>query len=305
MNKSRLYGLLAALLLLLLVSVFFIVRSSKLSGENKGMTVELDSLNSVKFDLLDEIDSLRTEYAVTVAKSDSLAGSLSSAESTMAQQSEELRRIKRQSAANSDQLKKEIVQLRNLKAQMEGVIDDLRAQNEKLKEENTFLSGELDKAQVVNQDLSNRAGQLEEANKSLQEEMNKLRAKSVKATGFRVDVGKRNDKPTTSSKRVRNVGISFDLLDVPQEYQGVHTLYLVITDQQGIPVKAANPIRTTIRVGEETAEIEAQQAKEVNIGPTQRLVFNYSPPDRLKGGTYQAAIYTDFGLLGTVSFRLT
>lgn len=305
MNKSRLYAGIALLLLLLAIAIFFIVRSINLSGKNEGLNTSLDSLNTVKFDLLDQLDSLETEFAVTVATSDSLGGALSDAQSAMARQSEEIKRIKRQSALTADQLKAEIAQLRNFKAQMEGAMEELRAENEKLKEENTYLSGELVKADSTNKQLTAKTGVLESANKALQEEMNKLRAKSVKATGFRVDVGKRNDKPTMSSRRTRNIGVSFDLIDVPEQYHGVHTLYLVITNEAGVPVKSANPIRTTIRVNDATAEIEAQVAKEVNLENTQRLVFNYSPSDKLSAGTYQAAIYTDFGLLGTVSFKLT
>lgn len=306
MENSRIITISLGVLLALALAfgVFFCSKSSRLTTANEGLTAEVDSLNSVKYDLLDDIDSLQTEYQVVIASNDSVGSALSEAKNTIASQKEELKRIKR-SAAEADILRREITQLRNLKAQLEGMMDELRAQNQQLIEQNTQLTADLQKSQESNQQLTSRAGELESANKSLQEEMDKLRAKSVKATSLRVDVGKRNDKLTTSSRRARNITVSFDLIDVPQQYHGMHTLYLVITNEQGVPVKAANPIRTTIRVDDSSAEIEAQVAKDVVLEQTQRLVFNYAVPDRLERGTYRASIYTSFGLLGSVSFRLT
>ncbi|MCY7328045.1 MAG: hypothetical protein LH618_05825, partial [Saprospiraceae bacterium] len=52
-------------------------------------------------------------------------------------------------------------------------------------------------------------------------------------------------------------------------------------------------------------DITAQQIKTVVLTEVQRLSFSYKFDDRLKSGAYVVAIYSDQGLLGAASFRLS
>lgn len=99
--------------------------------------------------------------------------------------------------------------------------------------------------------------------------------------------------------------ISFDLADVPQQYQGGQKLYLSITDDRGVPVSGTGAVKTSVAAPAGSVPVIAQQVKAVALKDTQRLSFAYKPEDRLKSGNYVVAIYCDAGLLGAASFRLT
>ncbi len=306
MNNNRTVVILATLLLLSLIGLgWFWMKSSRLQGENTGYEATADSLSTLKYDLLDNIDSLQTAYQLIIAKNDSLNVSLEDALQNVANQNEQLKSIRRQSSNSQKGLLQEINQLRALKAELEGNIGRLVEENESLREENSMLAEQVETTEKRNQELSAKSSQLESANLTLQSDLSQLRAASVRASGFLVDLQTRSSKTTSKSGRVRNLSINFDIVNVPQEHQGTHTLYLVITDASGNPIASDNPIRKRIEANGRVAEIIAQQSKEVSLEESQRLNFNYPVSEKLKRGTYQVSIYSDLGLLGSSNVKLT
>ncbi len=306
MNNNRTVVILAVLLLLSLIGLgWFWTKSSRLQGENTGFETQVDSLSTLKYDLLDNIDSLQTAYQLIIAKNDSLGVSLEDALQTVAGQNEQLKSLKRQNSNDKKGLLQQINQLRALKSELEGNIGQLIEENESLRQENSELTEQVETATKRNQELADKSSKLESANLALQSDLSQLRAKSVRASGFLVDLQTRSSKTTSKSGRVRNLSIAFDVVDVPQEHQGTHTLYLVITDANGNPIASDNPVRKRIEANGMVAEIIAQQAKEVTLEESQRLNFNYPISEKLKRGTYQVSIYSDLGLLGSSNVKVT
>lgn len=306
MNNNRTVVILAVLLLLSLIGMgWFWVKSSRLQGENTGFETQVDSLSTLKYDLLDNIDSLQTAYQLIIASNDSLNVTLQDALQNVASQNEQLKSIRRQNSNDKKGLLQEINQLRALKAELEGNIGKLVEENESLRQQNTELTEQVATSEKRNHELSEKSSQLESANLTLQSDLSQLRAASVRASGFLVDLQTRSAKTTSKSGRVRNLSIAFDVLNVPQEHQGTHTLYLVITDSNGNPIASDNPIRKRIEANGRVAEIIAQQSKEVSLEESQRLNFNYPVSEKLKKGTYQVSIYSDLGLLGSSNVKLT
>jgi len=306
MNNNRTVIILATLLLLSLIGLGLLwMKSSRLQGENTGFETQVDSLSTLKYDLLDNIDSLQTAYQLIIAQNDSLNVSLADALQNVATQNEQLKTIRRQSSNDKQGLLQQINQLRALKAELESNMGRLVEENESLRQENTALTEQVATSEKLNQELAAKSSQLESTNLNLQSDLSKLRAASVRATGFLVDLQTRSSKTTSKSGRVRNLSINFDIVNVPQEHQGTHTLYLVITDASGNPIPSDNPVRKRIEANGQVAEIIAQQAKEVTLEESQRLNFNYPVNEKLKKGTYQVSIYSDLGLLGSSNVKLT
>jgi len=306
MNNKRSSLILAILLGLAVIGIIWLgTKSSRLSSENENFEVQVDSLSDLKFDLLDNIDSLQTAYQLIIARNDSLGVSLEDALQNIATQNEELKEIRRKSANDKKGLLREINQLRALKAQLEGNIGELIAENESLRQENSALTEQVQSTTQQNEALAAKSNQLEAANMTLQSDLSQLRAASVKASGFLIDVQTRSEKTTTKSGRVRNLGISFDIINVPKEHQGAHTLYISITDAAGRPIASDNPIRKRIEANGRVAEIIAQESREVSLEESQRLIFNCPIGEKLKKGTYQVSIYSDLGLLGSSNVKLT
>ncbi len=307
MNNNRtVIIVLSVLLLLSLIGVGLLSwKSSSLSTENTDFEVQVDSLNTVKHDLLDNIDSLQTSYQLIIARNDSLGVSLADALQNVADQNEQIKEIKRQNVNDKKSILREINQLRALKSELEGNIKKLVEENETLRQQNTMLTEQVTTAEKRNQELTDKSSKLESDNLSLQSNLSQLKAASVRASGFLVDLQTRSSKTTSKSGRVRNLSIGFDMIDVPQEHQGPHTLYLVVTDATGKPIASDNPVRKRIEANGRVAEIIAQQSKEVVLEASQRLNFNYPISEKLKKGTYQVSIYSDLGLLGSSNVKVT
>ena len=142
-------------------------------------------------------------------------------------------------------------------------------------------------------------------NNSIQDEVKKLTLANFKASAFRVEVEKkRGSKATAKSRKAKRIKVSFDLTNVPEEYQGVRPLYLVISDDKATPIKLDNPIKAQIQVNGQTTDIIAAESKEINVTDNQRLSFSHDLAEKLGSGYYRVALYTDIGLLGANSFRL-
>lgn len=301
--NSKAYPIVATVLFVLaLVAVIFLWnRNSNLKQTNEEYITEVDSLTQVKADLLQDLDSLQLAYEGMAAYGDSLSGSLASAKESIAK----LEEIRRQSSSDLKSLRNEVNQLRALKTDLSSTIAQLQEENQALMARNDSLNTELVASTDLNQQLTTQTQQLEQANQALLDETNRLKAESVKASGFRVDVEQANGKPTTSGRRAEQIRVSFDLTNVPREYQGLHTVYLVISDSKSIPIASTNPVRTRITVRGEVAEFEAQQAKEMNLTNSQRLEFKHEISERrLDPGYYRVAIYSDMGFLGSAGFQL-
>ena len=81
-------------------------------------------------------------------------------------------------------------------------------------------------------------------------------------------------------------------------------LYLVITDDKGLPIPSKNPVQASIKTEKGTVAIIAQATQLQNVIENQRIALKYHLEDRLKKGTYIVSVYSEKGLLGVASFRL-
>lgn len=272
----------------------------ELTSQNAALNTEMSELNMLKANLESEVDSLESAFADLAEENQLLEGSLADAEQEIKNQKAATARQRREANAATEEnvgLRAEIEALLGAKAELQARINSLQAENEALKFQNEELKGSLDKSQQENAALA-------ALNKTIQEEVGRLTLANFKAGAFRVEIKKNNSKATAKSRRARKLAVSFDLTNVPEKYQGVKTLYLVVTDDKGTPIKNSNPINAEVNVNGQAMNISAVKTKEVNIGPSQRLSFDHDLEDKLRTGYYRVAVYTDIGLLGASSVRL-
>lgn len=305
MNQRSL-GIIAALLLLALIGalVWGFQQSGKaetLQQETTETTAELTQMTQLRDQLAEEVSTLSAEYEAVASTNEELQGEL-----TVAQQ--ELRRVQRAfdkaiaSNANDKkvayEMRKQIEDLIMVRSDLERSIQVVSAQNDSLRSLTTVLRNQLGASQDENR-------QLTQIKESMESEIKDLTLKNFRATAFQVDLLRKNgSKVTTKGSRVKKVIVSFDLTNVPDEYQGVRPLYLVITDQAGTPIGGTNAIPVKAVVNGATTDLSPVQTKEVNIEENQRLNLVYEVDDKLESGYYRAQVYTDIGLLGASSFQL-
>lgn len=302
-QNSRIYGILVTVLLLLAAGLgfFFWQKSKNYLIENQKIEMERQKLEKDKASIERALDSLSSDYSNLRTENENLQGRISSTATLIAQKEAQIRKIKSTSAKDVQALRDQVASLEKTKIEFETIVVALRTENEALKNENSQLKGENTQLKGANTELS---GQVQDLAKQLEDQIRKTQSATFKASSFKVEVERRNDKLTAKARKAREIFVSFDMADVPQVYQGQQKLYLVIRDEKGNPVVSQSPTKTTVFAPSGPVEIVAQQVKEVALEDTQRLSFNYKFDERLKSGNYVAAIYCDKGLLGASSFRL-
>ncbi|MBK6931165.1 MAG: hypothetical protein IPH12_09925 [Saprospirales bacterium] len=270
-------------------------------SESKERQATLDSLIQVKSNIEQELDSLSLAYSSLRTENENLQGRVTNTAALVEQKEITIKQLKSASAKNLDELRKQVAELLKVRTEYETIITVLRQENQQLREENERLTGENAQLKGEREQLS---GQVTDLAKQLEEQIRKTQSATFKATSFRVEIERRNNKLTAKARQARELLVSFDLADVPQSFQGPQKLYLSVTDDKGNPVTSKNPTKATVYAPTGPVEIMAQQVKQVVLESTQRMSFVHQLEDRLKSGNYVVAIYCDKGLLGASSFRL-
>lgn len=305
MNARNVFAAIAVVLALLLGYTYFWgsgLKSEKaqLIEKNEILNSEMSDLNDLKVSLESEVDSLEVAYEALAAKNEDLKGSLAESQKRVRRRDATIKKVQtaNKSAENEmGSLRAQIQTLLNTKALLESNITALQFQNDSLRVRTGVLETNLATATQENQALAS-------LNEAIQSEVKSLTLANFKASAFRVEIEKKSPKVTTKSRKARKINVSFDLTNVPNEFQGVRPLYLVITDDKATPVPMDTPIKAQVSVNGQPTDILANEAKEINITDSQRLTFNHTLASKLKAGYYRVAVYTDIGLLGATSFRL-
>ncbi|MFK7934731.1 MAG: hypothetical protein AB8G22_14570 [Saprospiraceae bacterium] len=311
-NRSRiLMGILIALALLFGIgSCYFWNSSRQLGSQNLALKAEVEDLNQLKGSLETDIDSLQAAYATVVSENGELKGNLEEAEKRLAERESQLRRLRRSyktvqaEADDSASLRSQLEGLINAKSALEADISNLRTENQRLQEENAALASQVESANQKNTQLSGQVQDLDAKNKAIRDRLDKLAPAGFRASAFRVEVEKRNNKLTSKARAAKEVSVSFDLINVPEDKQGLHKLYVAVTNFQGTPVKTTSSQSVTISNATETVTIDALTTKETNLNESQRLKLSFTPDQRLSPGYYNVFIYSDLGYLGSTSLRL-
>ncbi len=303
-QNSRAYGIIIALLLLLsaVMGYFFWQKSRTYVQETAKMELEKQQLELTKAQVEHALDSLSNSYADLRTENETLRGTITSTAALIQEKDAVIRNIKSSTAGDLQHLRDQVSTLEKTRIEYETIISTLKGENDALKAENQRLSGENATLKGSNSALNDQVAVLA---KQLEEQIRKTQSATFKASSFRVTPVRRNDRLTAKAKRVRAIDVSFDLADVPANYQGTQKVYLVITDEKGVPIMSEGPTKATVHAPAGAVDITAQQMKTVVLESMQRLSFNFKFDDRLKSGSYVVAIYCDQGLLGASSFRLS
>jgi len=270
--------------------------NTTITKENIAYESENKELISLRDSLVSQVESLSSNFAALSEENQSLQGSLNDAKNELTSKLKTLSLYKKNSAKEANSLRAEILQLLAVKAELEESISALQEENDNLKVENTSLATNLNEANKDKAALAN-------LNRTMQEEVKKLTLNNFKASAFQVEVETPKSKLTAKSTKARRIVVNFDLTSVPDEYQGIRTIYMAITDDNGVPVPGSN-INKNIVVNGQNMALNAVSGKEVNITSNQRLSFSHNMENKLKPGFYRVAVYTDLGMLGSANFRL-
>lgn len=306
-NGSQIYGIIVTLLLLCSAGIgwFFWNKSRTMMVENDRKKVIIDSLGTIKQNLERSLDSLQLAYSDLRMENEALAGKITAKAGEIARKDSQIQQIKQvniNTLGNIAALQAQITALQQAKNDYESVIAGLREENAVLKNENVALRGDINQLKGKQDSLASQISLLSD---KLAAQIRETHAAAFRATAFKVDSEKKNDKITVRAKRVREILVSFDLVNVPAQYWGSNKLYLVLTDEKGKTLPSDAPLTPVVlQTPQGRKEIEAHAIRPINIEKAQRPTMNFVLSEKLKSGTYVAAVYCDNGTLGATSFKL-
>jgi chromosome segregation ATPase len=272
-------------------------QAETLASEKEELTTEYEQMTQLRDDLASQVDSLSVAYEDLATENTNLSGSLANTQGELQNAQNALARAKRNSAAEINDLRAQIQELIEARSGLESSLVRLQTENDSLRTRTGVLEVDLDQARNENETLA-------QMNEAMQGEVNRLTLANFKATAFNVELQQRNEKVTARSGRARRIVVNFDLASVPEKYQGVRPIYLVVTDANGNAINPTAATKATATVNGQTMELLAQEIKEVNIEESQRLSFTHELDEKLDDGFYRVSVFTDIGLLGASNFSL-
>jgi len=305
MDKRTLSIIALLLLIGLLVAIIWgfgkAQKAKELAVSEANVTQELQQMTLLRDGLAQEVESLSASYTDLAETNAELEGSLTNAQEELKRANAALARAKTTNANDKEvafEMRKQIEDLIAVRSDFERSIGVIRAENDSLRNRTMVLETQLGTSRSENEALAS-------LNQSMQAEIEKLTLENFKATAFQVELTKgKKDRVTAKGRRARRIAVSFDLANVPEEYQGVRPLYLVVTDAKGTPITSETTIPVKANVNGQNMDLMAISTREVNIEESQRLNMVHELDQKLDAGFYRAQVFTDIGLLGASSFRL-
>ena len=268
--------------------------SIQLDNTRTQLEGELSTLNSSFDNQIKANDTLTVALQTKVAEVEDLQVRIADAKKEL-----------KTSQANYKQIKGRLDQMEALKAALEADIVSLRDANVTLVATNEQLNTELTTSKAEISTLNTQVMTLTSANDKLTGRLRTLAPAGFRADNFTVVSEDRKDNPTTKGRRIDEITVTFDLNNIPEEYQGNRELYLVLTEFNGNPVSVVPGKDVNLTFGNEAVNVRAADLEKVNLTNRQSVTMSFEPTDNLLPGTYNLMVYADNGYLGSTGFRVS
>lgn len=266
---------------------------SQLDETRTQLEGELATLNTSYDDQIRVNDTLTVEIQEKVKQVEDLQARIADAKQEL-----------KSSQANAKQIKARLTQMESLKAALEADIVSLKDANITLiatnQELNTELTASKEQVTLLNSQVLSLTG----ANEKLTGRLRTLAPAGFRADNFTVVSTDRKDNPTTKARRIDEIKVTFDLNNIPEEYQGSRELYLVLTEFNGNPVSVVPGKDVNLTFGTDAVNVRAADLEKIHLTNRQSVTMSFEPTDDLAPGTYNLMVYADNGYLGSTGFRV-
>lgn len=280
-------------------------RHSDASMKAADLSTQLDNTRT---QLEGELATLNTSYDDQIKINDTLSVSLQTKIAEVEDLQTRIAAAKKElktSQANAKQIQARLTQMEELKKALEADIVSLRDANVTLTASNEQLNAELTTTKEEVSNLNTKVMSLTTANDKLTNRLRVLAPAGFRADNFTVVSADRKDNPTTKGRRIDEIKVSFDLNNIPEEYQGSRELYLVLTEFNGNPVAVVPGKDVNLTFGNEAVNVRAADLEKINLTDRQSVTMSFEPTDDLKPGTYNVMVYADNGFLGSTGFKVS
>jgi|GEM_PF-1003506 len=265
-------------------------------------------LENTKTQLQGELATLNTQYSEQITVNDTLSSDLK----TKVAEVEDLkiriakaRKELKTSLANNDEIKGRLAQMEDLKTALEKDIVNLKQENQTLAQGNADLNTELTQTKDQVNTLNTQVMSLTSANEKLTSRLKTVAPAGFRADNFTVTSETKNNKITSKGKKIDEITVSFDLNNIPEEYQGSREIYLVLTQFNGNPVAQVPGKDVNLQFGDQPVKVHAADLEKINLKDRQSMKMTFEPTDNLTPGTYNLMVYSDNGYLGSTGFLVS
>src|SRR5687768_2821293 len=199
-------------------------RHNDASTRATDLSVQLDNTRT---QLEGELTTLNTSYDDQIKINDTLSVELQTKVKEVEDLQVRIADVKKElstSTANNKQIRSRLNQMEALKVALEADIVSLRDANVSLTASNQQLNAELTTSKEEIGNLNTKVMSLTTANDKLTGRLRTLAPAGFRADNFTVVSSDRKDNPTTKGKRIDEITVTFDLNNIPEEYQGSREL---------------------------------------------------------------------------------
>ena len=186
---------------------------------------------------------------------------------------------------------------------MKADITALAETNADLKLVNEKIQAELEETNAYATQLNTHLVEMADKNEKLINRLYTIAPAGFVADNFIIKAEKRNDKLTAKAKHTDEVKVSFDINDVPGEYQENEELYLVVTQFDGRPLENISSQPRQV-IAKEVITVNAADIERMKLSDRQHIEMSFDADKELEAGTYNVLVYADHGFLGATSFQL-
>ena len=290
----------------LLTTIYYGFRSQHLTEEKSHLSVNMDDLDLQKGQLETELSSLDSNYQVQISQNGTLAA-------TLEDRVKEIDNLKgrvwaaKQKLTKSEEENKlindKLAQLETLKVDLESDIASLDSTNRDLMATNEKMANDLQISKEETSALSEQIAAMSVKNEALIKRLYTLAPAGFVANNFTVTAARKNDKLTAKARQAEKINVSFDINDVPNEYQQEEEIYLVLTKFDGDQVIEV-PANEVEVASMDPVTINVVNRKKTTLKDRQNIEMSFEADRDLDAGLYNVLVYADHGFLGSTTFQL-
>lgn len=277
--------------------------ANEFTEKNTVARARIDSLNTVRNELRDEVETYSVKLVEKTKNIDELTTKLESANASIAEKNRQLNRLRNEFAG-----------LKTLSEEQKQQLAAVETQLAELTQMKLALEEELKNIPILEENIAQQKQQISEWETkygTLTNDYNGLQAElkeviyEAPADHFKVESAKGNEKLTAKAKKTKNVKVSFTIPTYLKErVKDQQTVYLSLVNEKMEPLKNWNE-EVSVNSIEKTIPVQVHATQVVDYAQGSNVVtFDVPVSEKLKAGVYTAKVYTKDDYLGSVEFRL-
>ncbi|NND31322.1 MAG: hypothetical protein HKN76_01940, partial [Saprospiraceae bacterium] len=269
-------------------AIYFGMKSNNLLADKSNLTVNLDELDQQKDQLESELNLLDSNYQSQIMENTTLSSTLedrlSEVEDLKARVWSAKQKLNKSEEENQ-RINEHLAELEALKEELESDIMALNETNLELSTTNEKIANDLQISKKETIALNSQLQEMSDKNDALIKRLFTIAPAGFIANNFAVTAAQKNDKLTAKAKQAEKINVSFDINDVPQEYQNEEEIYLVLTqfDGQEVGMLSTNEVEVA---SINPVTINVVDRKMTKLKDRQNIEMSFETDRDLESGIY-------------------